>query len=409
MYPNCYFFNPTCEPAIANGSPYYTAPARLRQFENDLGYLPMWLAGANDQVLVNGRLDRQFEKELGDLGFKLPEILVLHEAMNDLQWLHQKKGYLRPWGWSPALYHLFKPAMNSFSAPFIQSPVAIWQAEHKRLYSRLSGHQLLRKVLDQPSPQWLADLSVIPETASELEMVNRLIGLHPAAVVKTPWSSSGRGLLNFPNPDTKKKNDEVLSGMLHQQGFVSVEPWLNKLADISYQFEICGGETTYLGRTFFETDPKGRYQRNFLTEERVLSDEITGFLNETHHQVVDMLQRQLGQSDYARYYEGWIGIDAMIYLSADGQMKFHPVVEINGRFTMGALALKLRSYLAPGSHGFLSVYFSRNVNFQQFATRQSAENKLVMADGRIVRGFLPLTPTLAEHLFGAYIMVEEGH
>lgn len=406
MLPDIYFFNPTCEPAIANGSPYYTAPARLRKFEEDLCYLPIWLAEENDYILIQGSLVPEYHKKLKDLGFEVPSIIKIEEALLDEAWLNEPKGRLKAWGYSPAVHQLFKPILPSFSDEFRNSAISTWQFRHKNLFSRLTGIEILKNMIAELPVPWLVDLTNVPDICSTLEEIYLKVALHSKAVVKTPWSSSGRGLLLFPNPDLKKKNDEVLSGMLKQQGFVTVEPWLNKLTDISFQFLILNGQPKYMGRTFFETDPKGRYLRNYLTDGTELSVETADFLAETHSQVIEMLLLNLAKSDYGRYYEGWVGVDALIFKSDDGQLKLHPVVEVNGRFTMGAIALKLRDYLAPNSKGYLSIYYSKSTNFQMFSGKREKDNPLVMKDGKIISGFMPLTPPLTEHAFGAFLEVE---
>lgn len=405
MLPNIYFFNPTCEPAIANGSPYYTAPARLRKFEADLGYLPVWLAEEGDQVLVQGKVDEAFHSSMKNLGFRLPEVINFDEALTDVDWVSRPRGSLIPWGWSPAVYQIFKPVMPSFCDDFLRSPVASWQSSHRNLYSRLSGIDLLDKITDEINLPWLTEKSSLPVVCTTLEAIWLEVGLHVKSVVKTPWSSSGRGLLLFPNPDLKKKNEEVLSGMLSQQGFVTVEPWMDKLTDLSFQFYFHEGIIAYKGRTIFETDSKGRYVRNFLTDSPLIPSEVSRFLENHCQQVVDLLMSKLAQSSYASSYEGWIGVDAMVYKTENELLKFHPVVEVNGRFTMGALALKIRDYLAPGSGGFMTIYYSKSSNFQVFAQKQAVEKPLIMQDQKIVSGFLPLTPPSPEHSFGAYVEV----
>ena len=254
--------------------------------------------------------------------------------------------------------------------------------------------------------------SELPVVCNSLAQIYSQIECNGKAVVKSPWSSSGRGLLLFPNQDTKKKNDEVLSGMIKQQGFVTVEPWLEKVMDLSYQFFSAAGKINYKGRTFFETDAKGRYVKNVLTDNVDIQDDIRLFLQMNNSKVVDILLNLLSHSDYTRRYEGWIGVDAIIYRSADGALKFHPMVEINGRFTMGAIALKIREYLASGSNGFMQIYYSKTVNFKLFSEKKQVEKPLVMKDHKLVSGFLPLTPPLPDHHFGAYIEVDcstNGH
>ncbi len=406
MFPDIYFFNPTCEPAIANGSPYYIAPARLRKFESDLGYLPAWLASENDQVLVQGTVDSAFNLRLRELGFHLPGIVRLNEALSDPAWISTPMGRLFPWGWSPAVYQLFREVLPFCGDDFINSPVASWKESHKYLYSRRTGNELLEKIVVNEAFPWLPTLLDVPVLCNSMDQIHIEIHRYPKAVVKTPWSSSGRGLLVFPNPDLLKKNNEVLSGMLRQQGFVTVEPWHEKQLDVSYQFYSLAGRITYKGRTFFETDSKGRYLRNLLTDNPNTSVEIARFLDEHNSEVVALLQKSLSESKYAVDYEGWIGVDALIYKTSSGELKFHPLVEINGRFTMGAIALKLRELLAIGSHGFLQIYYSQTTNFQAFCHKQQADKPLIMENSKIVSGFLPLTPPLPHHQFGAYIEVK---
>ncbi|MCK9640468.1 MAG: hypothetical protein M0R39_11230 [Prolixibacteraceae bacterium] len=405
MRPDTYFFNPTCEPAIANRSPFYTAPARLRKFESDLGYLTAWIANEWDQVVVQGTVDNAYNQEMRKLGFKLPELINLKEAMANPSWLAQPKGTLRPWGWSPALLKLFKPAINFYQDEFKQSAVATWQEGHRNLYSRITALDLLTRIIEKYSYEWLPESKELPVVCFTLDQIYAVLERKVRSVVKTPWSSSGRGLLLFPNPDIKSKNDEVLGGMLNQQGFVTIEPWLGKVADLSFQFVSKAGEIRYMGRTFFETDSKGRYVRNQLTDTPILPDGLSGFLEKHHGEVVQLLQEALKESGYSSLYEGWIGVDALIYKDDSGELKFQPMIEINGRYTMGAIALKLREHLALQSSGFLQIFYSKSSNFNLFCQKQKAEKPLIMDGQKIVSGFLPLTPPLQEHHFGAYIEV----
>ena len=406
MLPDLYFFNPTCEPAIANGSIFYTAPARLRKLEEDLSYLPAWLASEKDQVLVHGETDCSFLSKMQELGFQLPEMVQLKKVLSDPSWLQQPKGSLLPWGWSPATYKLFEPVISGCGEDFRRSAVASWQEGHKILYSRLTGIAVLKETLKTNEFRWMPESFDLPVVCHSIAQIQTEISRHKSAVVKSPWSSSGRGLLLFPNPDSQKKNEEVLSGMIKQQGFVSVEPWLNKVIDLSYQFYSKDGILVYKGRTFFETDPKGRYLRNFLTNSPETTEEVSDFLREHDSEVVDVIKSALSHSEYTRIYQGWIGVDSMVYRDKTGDLKIQPIVEINGRFTMGALALKLREKLAEGSKGHFQIHFSTSISFLKYAQKQEAEKPLMLRDGKIVSGFLPLTPPLETNHFGAYIVAE---
>ena len=406
MLPDIYFFNPTCEPAIANGSIFYTAPTRLRKLEEDLSYLPAWLASEKDIVLVQGEIDSTYLSKMLESGFKLPGMVQLKRVLSDPSWLQQPKGSLLPWGWSPATYKLFGQVIAGCGEDFRGSVMASWQEGHKALYSRLTGIGLLKDILEMHSFSWLPAASELAIVCHSIEQIRGEINRHESAVVKSPWSSSGRGLLLFPNPDSRKKNEEVLSGMLKQQGFVSVEPWLNKIIDLSYQFYSKDGIIVYKGRTFFETDPKGRYLRNYLADFPETTAAVSGFLREHDSEVIAVIQSALSRSEYARTYQGWIGVDSLVYREENGELKIQPIVEINGRFTMGAIALKLREKLAEGSKGHFQIHFSTSISFLKFAQKQEAEKPLILRDGKIASGFLPLTPPLETNQFGAFLVAE---
>jgi hypothetical protein len=295
--------------------------------------------------------------------------------------------------------------MPMLGEQFKESAVARWHQDHKELYSRLTGITLLHNMLNGSGKSWLPENKAIPVVCDSLSVIYSELVRHERAVVKTPWSSSGRGLLLFPNIDSEKKNAQILGGMLNQQGFVTVEPWHQKVMDLSYQFQSIEGKIEYMGRTIFETDRKGKYLRNFLHDTPKNSDEISLFLLEYNEEVISLLSECLAGSNYASKYEGWIGVDSMIYRTAEGSLKFHPVVEVNGRFTMGAIALKIRNYLAPGSTGFMQIYYSQSRSFCDYCLKEEAEKPLVMKDHKIVSGFLPLTPPQRAQHFGAYAEV----
>jgi hypothetical protein len=55
-----YYFNPTCELAVANGSFSYMAPRLLREFERDCSALPFVFSTLGDFVLTENKPSRQF-------------------------------------------------------------------------------------------------------------------------------------------------------------------------------------------------------------------------------------------------------------------------------------------------------------------------------------------------------------
>ena len=109
MKPDIYLFNPTCELAVANGSANFMAPAQLRRFENELSILPGILARPEDIVLVDHIPPQQFIDQLEAAGFSLPDYRTKESSLADEQFLSEQKGFLFPWGWSPATHKQLSP------------------------------------------------------------------------------------------------------------------------------------------------------------------------------------------------------------------------------------------------------------------------------------------------------------
>ncbi|MCE1199130.1 MAG: hypothetical protein LWW85_09195 [Marinilabiliales bacterium] len=405
--PDLYCFNPTCEPAIANGSPFYTAPATLRKFESDLSFLPAWLGDKEDWVVVPDRPNPVFMESLGGLGLELPQIQTEATALEALLG-GASLGSLRPWGWSPATHRRLSCFLPFCDGDFLNSPVSQWQEGHKTLFSRLSAVTGLQGILESPSIDWLPDVSSIPVVCSSLSSIHHQLGKHAKAVVKTPWSSSGRGLLIFPNPDSEVKNNELLTGMLNQMGFVTVEPWLEKVADFSLQFFIQKGVPEFRGVTHFETDRRGRYLGNHVCGETSLHPDHLTRIEHSLETVVDLVKGALHQSGYTQGYEGWLGADALLFRKAEGKYGIHPLIEINGRYTMGALSLRCRALVQEGSTARFGIYGMNKGNFYTFCRQMEQEKPIHREGGKLVDGILPLTPAHEGTRFGAYLEVHQS-
>jgi len=409
MKPDIYLFNPTCELAVANCSVNYMATAQLRKFENELSTIPWILANSQDIILADKVLSQQFTDLLETAGFRLPVFQPLESALSDATFISAEKGFLLPWGWSPAAHKLFSPLKPGCSPEFLNSPVAEWGGVHRELYSRKSALTILQRITNENHSAQILSITDLPEVCSSHEHIIALQHKWGKVVVKAPWSSSGRGLQILRPNEYNQTNRQVITGYLKQQGFVIVEPWHNKVLDLSFQFFSLGnGEIEYRGLTTFSTDHSGRYIGNYLQElPPDLTPELKEFLSENLDNVQTALHQVLESSNYSTDYYGWFGVDAIIFKSPDGKLKFHPCLEINCRFTMGAIALNLRTHLAEQSVGEFRITHGKGGHFAQFSEEMSCKEPLIVEIGKIVSGYLPLTPSLPESSFGAYLSVKE--
>ena len=409
MKPDIYFFNPTCELAVANGSVNYMAPAQLRKFEDELTTLPWILASSQDIVLVDKVPSQQFTDLPENVGFRLPVFLKKESSLSDPSFLSTEKGFLFPWGWSPAAHKLLSPLKSGCCHEFRNSPVTEWRDVHRELYSRKSALTILEQIINENNSDNILSSNDLPEIGKSHEEIIALQHKWGKVVVKAPWSSSGRGLQILRTNEYNQTNRQVITGYLKQQEFVIVEPWHIKELDLSFQFFSFGnGRMEYRGLTTFSTDDSGRYIGNYLQElPPDITPELKEFLSENLDKVKTMIHQALASSNYSADYYGWFGVDAIIFRSPDGKLKLHPCLEINCRFTMGAIALSLRTHLAEQSVGEFRIIHGKVGHFALFCEEMTRTEPLITDNGKIVSGYLPLTPPLPESSFGAYISVKE--
>jgi len=385
------------------------APANLRKFENELSSLPCLLAQREDIVLTQMVPDQQFTERLEKAEFTLPVFQTIESLLSDPVLLSKDKGFLFPWGWSPAAHKRLSPLKAGCSQEFLNSPVCDWRDIHRELYSRKSALTILQSIVNEANLDFLLKTSDIGEVCTDHDQIIALQQKWGKVVVKAPWSSSGRGLQILRPDQYNQTNRQVITGYLRQQGFVVVEPWHNKVLDLSFQFfSFANSRIEFMGLSSFSTDQSGRYIGNYLQElPPVLAPDLQYFLNQTIGKVTLAIKKALNESCYSTDYYGWLGVDAIIFRTTDGKLHFHPCIEINCRFTMGAIALSLRTHLSDGSTGEFRIMHGKEGDFAQFSEQKRGNEPLVIESGRIVSGYLSVTPELSESNFGAYISVKE--
>ena len=255
-----------------------------------------------------------------------------------------------PWGWSLATkqYYLRK------GIPETELPTDEWLAEHRRLSSRefavnyyqrmaplLSPHEDGRNLLLPCQARYITsftpqELFALCESQRDGEAsLSPLRGSRRGLILKSPWSSSGRGNIVVREP--VEKFDQLLlrriQKTIREQGGIVVEPfYADKELDFAMEFWADGSSTRFLGYSVFSADEMGHYGGNYVESQDELLKRIS-LPDELLQRLIDYHQRELSRLSY----RGPVGID-MMRLS-DGRV--HPCVEINFRRTMGLLALAL--------------------------------------------------------------------
>ena len=285
--------------ALADGKPGYTPPRQIQQMRRELWWLPQWWA-AEDDVVWNGE-----------------ERLSLPDETKIL-----------PWGWSAALCHQLRQAGVQESL----LPTAERLEHIRHLSHRQTAVALLRELRqDLPLDGHICGESTLCHTMDEVE---EAVGKHEEALLKSPWSSSGRGIETLSNSPLKGENSGVLlwtKRILKSQGSIVVEKRLHKIADFALEFWLDGkGGVEYRGLSLFYTNDRGAYLGNWVAPE---GQKLQWLMQYVPLQYLQGIRRWWEERLKGFDYEGPVGIDMM--LAEEG---ICPCIEVNWRWTMGLVS-----------------------------------------------------------------------
>ena len=320
-----HIFNPEHDLALAANLRQFTAPHAGRQLRSDLAFIPALWADQGDWVLVDD-IDNALDK-VRHLGMHLAEKV---EFITKAQLEHALKteflDSIHPWGWNLSL----KRELEQMRVPEIMLPT----------------DDILNKVRAISSRQWAAEhLQQGVVYADSYPEVKELVLQHGKAVVKAPWSSSGRGVKyvaadEFRTAGEYPAFERWTRNVIAHQGGVTVEPYYNKVKDFGMEFEMVDGVVKYCGLSLFQTI-KGAYTGNILASEEEKEEILASYVSldelaQIRQHIIETLQPVLKS-----IYSGPFGVDMMIYADDERRLQINPCVELNLRRTMGHVALSL--------------------------------------------------------------------
>jgi len=384
-----HIFNPTCEMEVANGTLSYTPPAHILKFVQDLEMLPHIYASERDCVLLQQMPDHVFTDRLQAAGFELPSFRLMDGVE------HLSADFApSPWGWSPAVAHRLK-ALG-----------ARWDEGLKPYFSREFALKVIHQLSERNLPR-IIQPSHFAHYVTSLGEVEQLLAQWGKVVLKAPYSSSGRGLqmlrANHLNVNIVNKTRSLIA----QQGGLMLEPLLDNIYDFAYEFKVQNGEVFFVGFSSFMTNDKGQYlghQVPFdvhnLPEEAYHLWDI-GVINAALDELLIVLQN----SGLPTYFEGYLGVDAMIFRDAEQSVRLQPCVEINLRYTMGIVALHLEKHIAPDRSAEFRLLSNPPVALPILDMDLQNKHPLLMEGRKIRSGYLPLTPPQEEAMSMAYLLV----
>ncbi|MDR2473976.1 MAG: hypothetical protein LBD53_10550 [Tannerella sp.] len=403
-----YLFNPGYEMEILYGKSHFTPPFTIQKMVADLELLPVWYGGGGSFTLVRNIKSTQFVKSMPKFfQQKLSSPMILNPMMREL--FKCKKSGKKPnlpvlnvevWGLSSRCLEVFQ----EFKTHGMNINIPEWKDEIGELTKRQTAATCLTR-LQERCP--ITPTIEIPQFYTDIEGIKSYMQTHEAPyVLKTPLSSSGRGLHWIKDNKLATSDETWLSGSFKRQGAVSIEPALNKALDFAAEFYSDGeGNIEYVCLSVFETQANGQFVGCLLGTQESLLQRLNEYISPDDYMFLVEQIRQVLTEVIGNNYKGFLGVDMMIYHTNDGNYAVHPFVELNLRNTMGIVAMQLSmNFIHPESQGLFRInYYVYDAEQQH--QRMMAESPLICENNLIRSGYLSLCPVYNDTHYLAFVEV----
>lgn len=391
-----HYFNPGHENAVLNRLPSYTAPASMTTLMRELASLPAWYSSHNDCILVGDDYELEYHEKLQSYGLLLPK-LIYSRGLREYNGVE-----VCMWGVSPQAIRTFEAFNRNYSLSLI---LPTWNEKYIYLNSRKVATDILKELKSTLS---YFDSVSLPQFYSDIESIEQYIYTEKRPLLaKSPYSSSGRGLLWLPSEGLTRVERQILQGMFNKQGEVSVETVYDKKIDFAMEFLSDGeGNISFVGYSLFTTNNKGSYQGNYLYSQPNIVEKITQYLDYSILCNTKAILSNILSIYYGSIYKGCIGVDMMVVMENNNYV-LHPCVEINMRYNMGYLSIKLfENFIDPASFGKYLLDFDAKGDLKKKHDEMEDRFPLVIANGRVKSGYLSLCPISDDTKYRAYILIE---
>ncbi len=409
--PDVYLFNPDCEADLVGHGDVSSDVADA--VAKDLELLPLVFASQDDVLLVSEPPDATHLERLAELGFPLPEWVVVEGR--EPSWIEfaleaRPLGRFVPWGKSPRWLSL------ASRCDWLKGePSAFWSP---------SWGAPFRKSWAYTSPEF--HLEILPgrviERAEELEGAVRDLRKAGAddVVLKADLGQAGRGMTRVFGGRLEPPARGFARRILASQGRLVVEPWHERVIDVSGHLSLLDdGRVRWDGLTRFFADARGRYRGTSLG---IWSDGLASEEGRAIRRRAAEWEKRLagvgavvGRRLARLGLQGPVSFDAYVYRTEEGGLVLRELVEVNPRFSMGRVALRLRKRrLAPGVVGAFfilgpaAVAAAGSRTLVELMERLASQYppKVVSGGGglRVGSGVVALTPVRLQTRFAAVMV-----
>ena len=425
--PSVLWFNPDAE-CYAAEDPAKELSMERTQLQDDLEILPLFYSRQDDILLMSKPPEKEHLRNIQNSGFTLPEILI-HGDQKSAPTIPRKIGQLRPWSWTPDSLAFFRKTFESLTRHIKLD--TLWNASIRDLFSKKWsaewGKQMARETEEN---KWIAPHEVYGEPVTDLENLNTvrdtLKGLgYENVVFKAPFGTAANGnRCILSNEILGASTLTWLGKQWKDQGYVIVEPWLDRVFDFSVQLEVEADKARTIAFTRLLNNHRGQFKgvvtANFC---QGVDPEIARFLMEpkegrprVYHFYETLVISRLFSEMCNSGYMGPLGIDAFIYRSPTGTLQLKTIVEINPRMTMGRIGYELGKRNAARSVGLFQILTHSQLsktdtpNFIDYSRQLTTQYPTVLTketNPRLVSSSSPLNDPYTAKKFLAVYHVRE--
>lgn len=297
--------------------------AQIRRRNAEMAFCLVALAEPDDCLWTPEPPEPEFAKHLEAIG--LPSIRFVSDA-RDIP----AGAVVVPWGWSGSVATWASKHGCQHASPDLAT---VAQANSREFSSALET-------------EWnvgLTDARTI-RTRTDLDRVLSDAAKLPAGgVIKANFGMSARERILVRGATPRAQDVEWARRRIDRGDPLFFEPWVEAIAEFGCQFSVpVTGKPSLEGVTGLLTDPLGTYRGSRLAEK---SGRLSGELLDAN--ALAVVERAAERIQQLGYF-GPLGIDAMQYRTAEGEIRWRPLQDINARMTMGRVALGLQRLLAPG-------------------------------------------------------------
>ncbi len=292
-------------------NPGYQPSRTVARFENELACAWLAVAEADDQILCSATISDADREALAERTGTRAELITPQQIPAT------KITQIIPWGWTPAVRKLASQLGVTISVP-LQDAIR-----------RVNSRQFSTEVSQQLGCALPGECVVnsLPELMPSIQRIHQQFGKW---IIKPNLSQAGRGQLRGDSPYLSESQLATLLHLLSGNGVVVVEPLLDSVAELGWQWEIhSDGRQELHGIARLLTDEQGRYVGSHVNSIEIRTQQMEN---------LECLHREVLQRIFSAGYFGPVGIDTMIYREGNTQ-RIRPLQEINARWTMGRLAL----------------------------------------------------------------------